>query len=116
MQGPEVLVPIIFFIAVAAIFITYISARHRERMAMVEKGLTTDEIKAYFTREIRRDPFSALKWGLLFISVGLAVVLGNFLRTYYFVEEGVIIGLVCLFAGFALLVYYGIASKKEMNV
>lgn len=114
MNGPEILIPLVFFISVAAIFITHITSRHRERMAMVEKGLSTDEIKAYFTREIRRDPFSSLKWGLLFVCVGLAVVLGNFLHQQYDVEEGVIIGLVCIFAGCGLLIYYGIASKKDV--
>lgn len=114
MNGPEILIPLVFLISIAAVFITYITSRHRERMAMVDKGLNSDEVKAYFTHEIRRDPFSSLKWGLLFISVGLAVVLGNFLHKQFDVSEGVIIGLICLFAGCALLVYYGIASKKDV--
>ncbi|TAK65408.1 MAG: hypothetical protein EPO24_02490 [Bacteroidetes bacterium] len=114
MDGLEIAVPIMLVFFSSIVIITFITARHRERMAMVQKGLSSDEIKAFFTREIRRDPYSALKWGLLCVSVGIAIVVGNFLHEYYHTNEGVIIGLVCMFAGCALLVYYAIASKRGM--
>ncbi len=114
MEGPEILIPISFFIGISIILYKYISSRHQERMAMVEKGLSSEEIKAFATREIRRDPFTSLKWGLLMIFVGLAVVIGNYLDQVYNVNDGFIIGLVCLFAGCSLILYYAIASKKGM--
>ncbi len=116
MNGPEVLIPLVFLVGVASVFIAHITSRHRERMTMIEKGLSSDEIKALFTREIRRDPFTALKWGLLFVFVGLAAMIGNYLHEAYNMRDGVIIGLVCLFAGIALLIYYGIASKRNVNM
>ncbi len=116
MNGPEILVPLVFLVGCASVFIAFITSRHRERMTMIEKGLSSDEIKALFTREIKRDPFSALKWGLLLVFVGLAAAIGNFLHEVYNLRDGVIIGLVCLFAGIALLIYYAIASKRNINL
>ena len=112
MNGPEFLIPIFFFMAVAAVFIIHISTRHRERMSMVEKGLNSEDIKALYTREMRRDPLSSLKWGILLVLAGTAVLLGNFLHVHYGVEEGAIIGLVCLAVGIGLVLFYSIASKK----
>jgi hypothetical protein len=79
---------------------------------MIEKGLSSDEIKAMYSRDVRRDPLSSLKWGILLVLAGMALMLGVFLRERYFVDEGVIIGMICLFVGIGLVIFYGIASKK----
>ena len=112
MNGSEVLIPIISVIATAVVFISYITSRNRERMAMIQKGLSSDEIKAMYTRDQRRDPLSSLKWGILFVLAGAALMLGNFLHEHYFVDEGIIVGMVCLFVGVGLVIFYSIASKK----
>ncbi len=112
MGAEEVLIPITMFLSVAAVFIIWIVTRHRERVTMIEKGLTNDEIKAMYHREIKRDPLASLKWGILFVLAGVAIVLGNFLHAQYNTDEGVIIGLLCLFVGIGLVLFYSIASKK----
>ncbi|MDI6766822.1 MAG: hypothetical protein QME52_08380 [Bacteroidota bacterium] len=56
MGAEEVLIPITMFLSVGAVFIIWIVTRHRERITMIEKGLTSDEIKAMYHREVRRDP------------------------------------------------------------
>ncbi len=111
-MGQEIMIPIVLFIATAAVLIAHISARHRERMAVIEKGMASDDIKALYAREVRRTPFSSLKWGILFLMTGLAVLIGNYLHAVYYVEEGVIIGLVCLFVGIGLVLFYVVAGKK----
>ncbi len=112
MNGPEVLIPLVALVATAAVFITFFSSRNRERMAMIEKGLTSDEIKAMYSRDIRRDPLNSLKWGILFVLAGVAIMLGNYLHEHYGVEEGIIVGMVCLFVGIGLVAFYIVASKK----
>ncbi len=82
-------------------------------ITMIEKGLSDDAMKAlYSKKEWRRDPLSSLKWGLLFLLAGIAILLGNFLHVHFNLEEGAIIGLVCLFVGIGLVIFYSIASKK----
>lgn len=112
MRAEEVMVPITFFMSIAAIFVIAIITRHRERISMIEKGLTSEEIKAMYHRDIKRDPFASLKWGLMFVLAGAAILLGNYLHVQFNVEEGAIIGLVILFVGIALVLFYSIASKR----
>ena len=108
----EVAVPVMFFLVVGAIILIWLIVKHRERMTMVEKGLSTEEIKAMYARDVKRDPLSSLKWGILFVLGGVAVMLGNFLVQRYDVEPGIIIGMVTLFVGVGLVVFYTIAAKK----
>jgi len=107
------LIPIVLFLSIAAVLIVWVTTRHRERVAMVEKGLTGEEIKAMYAREIKRDPLRSLKWGMLFTFAGAAIVIGTILNNYLHVDEdGIVVGLVAVSLGVALLLYYSIASKK----
>ena len=112
MRSDDVIVPIFLFCAIAAPFIIYLINRHRERMAILEKGVSGEEIRAIYAKDFRRDPLVSLKWGLLLILGGLAILVGRFLHDRYFVEEGVMVGLVPLFVGVGLILFYSIASKK----
>jgi hypothetical protein len=112
MNPEEFLIPMTLFLATGAVLIVWLMTRHKERLAIVEKGLSIDEIKAMHVREVRRDPLSSLKWGLLFLLAGIAIMLGNFLHVQYNVDEGVIVGLVCFFVGIGLVIFYGVAAKK----
>lgn len=113
MAPHEVAVPILFFLVVGCIVVAAIFAKHRERIMMVEKGMSSEDIKALYGRSIRQhDPLGSLKWGILFVLAGAAILLGNFLHERYGVEEGAIIGLVILFVGLGLVIFYGIAVRK----
>lgn len=112
MNGAEVLIPLISVISIAVVLITYFMARHKERITMIEKGLSSEEIKALYAREVRRDPLGSLKWGILSVLAGIAIMLGNYLHDYYAVDEGVVVGMVILFVGIGLVAFYTIASKK----
>ena len=112
MNESEVIIPVVLFIAIAAILISYITSKHRERMAIITKGMASDDIKAIYTHEIKRSPLGSLKWGILFVMAGLAVLVGNYLRDRFYVEDGVVIGLVCLFVGIGLVLFYALATKK----
>lgn len=70
MAATEILVPLGFFAAVFGIVYIAITARHRQRMAMIEKGLDPGNLSR---AEL---PFADLRRGLLFIGVGLGLFLG----------------------------------------
>jgi len=81
---------------------------------MIEKGLSADDIKSLFAREERQNnSLGVLKWGILAIFIGAAVLLGNYLDSIYGLSDGIIIGMVTLFGGVGLVFFYGIASKKQ---
>ncbi len=110
----EVYIPIVLFICIAAVIVLHVASRHRERLTMIEKGLSAEDIKTLFAREERKNnSLGVLKWGILAIFVGAAVLLGNYLDSLYQVRDGMIIGLVTLFAGLGLVLFYVIAAKKQ---
>jgi F0F1-type ATP synthase assembly protein I len=64
------MIPLAFFAMIFGIFYVSITAKHRQRMAMIEKGLTTADL------EKGRPSSPALAAGLLGLGIGLGLALG----------------------------------------
>ena len=109
----EFLIPIFLFGGAAAVLIVYYNNRHKERMAMIEKGVNPAEFKGQSPREwFRTNPLSNLKWGLLSIFVGLGAIFAMYLHRNYDVPDGIYISCMLVSGGVALIIFYFIASKK----
>ncbi len=102
-----------FFVTVTLILGGFILARHRERMSIIEKGLSPDEIKAMYERGTwKMNPLASLKWGIVLMMVGAAWLLGIYFHSVYNYPETTILGLIVLFGGIGLVIFYAIAQKK----
>ncbi len=109
----EFLIPIFFFGGTAAVLIVYYNNRHKERMAMIEKGVDPLQFKGQPMRELfRLNPLSSLKWGLLSIFVGLGAMFAMWMHRTYDVPDGIYISSMLVAGGIALIIFYFIASKK----
>jgi hypothetical protein len=108
---------IFFFTSLMVIGGSAIIGRHRERMGMIEKGMKAEDIKAMFGRSFEEPhPLTSLKWGIVLVSVGLAVMLGLFLHSAYNnIEGGIFPGLVAVFGGAGLILFYFIANRKVQD-
>ncbi len=121
MGGVEALIPmvaIMFTFGIPGILIFWwLYTKHRERMRLIEKGLTPEEVKAYFTETNNkpRNPYSSLKWGILLTFLGIGIFLANLLEGMYDLEEGVMMGIIVLSSGIGFLVYYTVVSSKIKN-
>ena len=121
MGGVEALIPmvaIVFTFGIPGVIIFWwLYTKHRGRMRLIEKGLTPEEVKAYFTETNNkpRNPYSSLKWGILLTFLGIGIFLANLFEGIYDLEEGVMMGIIVLFAGIGFLVYYGVVSSKLKN-
>ncbi len=106
----EILIPISVFAMV--VIIVYLVIRKKERMALIEKGLTADILESHK----RRDFASSLKWGVLAIGVGLGILVGRILVVHANMgEEEAFFSMVFLFGGTSLIIYHFLLRRMENN-
>lgn len=115
LEGLIPLFAIIFSLGIPGIIIFFlIYSRHREKMRLIEKGISAEEASRYFKtiEQKERNPYSALKWGILLAFFGAGLIIGNILETQYDFDEGVVFGLIMLFVGLGALLYFVILNSK----
>jgi hypothetical protein len=102
----EFLVPISLF---AMIFgIVYILVRKKERLSMIEKGVDASIFET--GKKVSAD----LKWGMLFVGIGLGILLGKLFAEYTSLgEEAAMFSMICLFGGLSLMVYHFVERSIE---
>lgn len=103
----EIMIPAIIFLAIIAIvkISTDTSTRHK----LIDKGMVDEKVKFLFAKQSQLQRLSSLKWGMVLVSIGLALLI-SYIWPDLFTDGGTI-GLMLLFAGIAFLIYYGVAQK-----
>jgi hypothetical protein len=108
------LVSIVFFGCIVIIWGGIILSRHKERMTMIEKGMTAEDIKTLYERSHRGYGLRApLMWGIVLVAVGLAAIVGVVASNWYHLDDEIVPAIMALFAGIGLVVFYAIMRKKE---
>ena len=116
-MAEDILIPLIFFSSVFGIIYVIVTARHRQRMAMIEKGVDPKLFVGSGPRS-NNGGAVALAMGMLMLGVGVGIALG-------WVADRLINGpnwgdtpgpyfvacLVC--GGVALILYHRIMEKKR---
>ena len=76
MHGEEiaVFIPIVMFLIIGLIWVTFIYYRSRERQMLIEKGLSAEDMKKFF--EQKKDPFWLMKVGIICIFFGIGLGIG----------------------------------------
>ena len=105
----EILVPISLFAAIFGIMYVIVTARNKERLALIEKGVSAE----LFDRKGDRSRI-ALKLGLLFLGVGLGVLIGAILESAGMNADAVYPAAIFFFAGLGLLISHYI-EKSEIK-
>jgi hypothetical protein len=120
----ESLIPIfgiVFTFGIPGIIIFwFIQARHKERMKLIDKGLTPEEVKAYYTDSEKkpRNPYSSLKWGIFFTFIGAGLFIMYILNELTDMDDSMTPGFMLFFGGLGFILYYFIVKskmKKEVN-
>ena len=100
------LLPYTFHVDVANICLEY--GKHMLTTSYVSDAMKSldEKAKYLYLRAERRavDPLSSVKWGMVLVGIGLALLVGNLFP--YDINEGMTFGLMFLFAGIAFLIYY----------
>lgn len=109
----EFLIPIFLFGGTAWVLVVYFNNRHKERMAMIDKGVSASDLRGTPMREwLRANPLSSLKWGLLAAFVGIGLFVAEWLDRVFFMRDSVYFATTLLFGGIALIIFYFIANSR----
>jgi len=129
----SIFIPIVLFIIVFGIFYVYLTARNRERMAIIEKGT---EFDLSMIDSKRKFDFKTLfmRLGFLCVGVGVGIVVATILdltmhdtfhpvrysmmdgKSYPYLYDGsapLYISLLFIFGGLGLILGYLLGKKKE---
>jgi len=105
-MNAEFLIPLSFFAAV--VIVVYLIIRRKERIALIEKGQSASLF------DTKKNVPSELKWGMLFIGIGVGILVGRILiETTNMGDEESFFSMVFLFGGLSLVLYHFIANKLE---
>lgn len=106
------MIPISFFIMAFAIVYVIVTARHREKIAMIEAGMNPNESRNYPAQKKR----SNLRTALLLLFVPFGIYIGNVLSEVYPIMRNEEMGLIFafLFGGIALLLTYIIEKRQNI--
>jgi hypothetical protein len=110
------IISIIFVFGIPGVIIFWaIQSKHRERMKLIEKGLTPEEVRDYFRNAEKKpkNPYGTLKWGILFLFLGIGFFIANLLEYTLEVGEDFMPALLLFFGGAAFIVYYLIIKSKQ---
>jgi hypothetical protein len=103
-----------FFAVIGVPIYHHTSTRHKERMALIEKGIVTEDVKyLYDTSNKRHNPYGSLKWGLIFIAGGLGLFIAQILTVNAGMDESTYPAIIALGIGTALIMFYRIALKRQ---
>jgi hypothetical protein len=110
------LVPLTMFGGMAIVAFKFFDDRHRERMAIIEKGLVKEDLKYLYaqSRTWRINPLSSLKWGMLAAFIGAGILIGNLMHASFpwMHEDSLMSGFIFLLGGIGLIMFYAMAAKK----
>jgi O-antigen ligase len=107
----EIIIVPLFFAAIFGIVYITVTARHRQRMAMIEKGMDPSLIGD------KPEIHKSLRNGLFLLGVGLGLFLGHLMQLSMFVDDNPLpyFIMVMLCGGAALIIYHWIVRRKQQG-
>lgn len=107
-----IIITLAFFATVFGWVYVYLTTRHKERMALIEKGADASIFSGKNTSFF--GPLATLKLGMFLTGIALGILAGNLLETYTRMEEHIgYTSMIFLFGGISLILFYVYARKKE---
>lgn len=104
-----ILVPIAFFATAFGIVYVLVTARNKERLSLIEKGV---DAEIFYKKSGRTyGKYISLQFGLLVVGIAIGIVLGAVLENAGLEEEPAYFSMIMLFGGLGLLVYYMIMRR-----
>lgn len=104
-----IVVPVTAIVCIVGLLALLRKFDNDERMALIEKGLTPPQKDS-----MRVNPASALRWGCLFMGVGLGIFIANIFENATDKNSDALYpALILFFGGLGLLVSYYVQLKLD---
>ncbi len=103
---------IVFIIFFSFVSIIKILSENRTRRMLINKGELNKELLPVLTGGMGASPLQSMKWGLVLVGIGLALLLGRLFPED--ISNDITLAMMFIFAGVGFLVYYFI-SKKQLG-
>jgi len=104
------LVPLGAFAMIFGIVYMVITARNKERLALIERGADP----SLFETVKKNQPNRVMKWGLFLLGVGLGFVVGDMMvKNGMMSEDYAYVSMICVFGGIALIVAFFLQRRQE---
>lgn len=111
MESNEILIPITLFLSTFGILYVYFNTRHKERMALIDKGADP----ALFQSKKSRT-HGSMRFGMFLVGIALGILMGNVLtETTSLKEEVSYFSMIFIFGGLSLILYYLYIEKKQVD-
>ena len=113
-MGDNLMVVLNLFIIFGAIFMVIKTiSDNRLRQRLIDQGQIDENAKSLFAKQPAEwlTGLNAVKWGMVLIGIGLAVIAGRFFEFQY--QDEISWGLALIFSGVAFLIYYSMYKKSE---
>lgn len=103
----DCIVSLTTILAIAGILYVFLMTRHRERMALMERGLSPDQFSN------KKNIFRAtLRYGLLGVGIAIGFLMSNFVNRHFDVPINVaFLSMIFFFGGISLIVSFLIDRK-----
>ena len=110
-MNEEVLIPIAFFLCAFGILYVFFTTRHKERLALIEKGADPSLFQA------KKSPTQAtMRIGMFLVGIALGILCGNILaETTRLQDEVAYFSMIFLFGGLSLVMYYHFFERKKQE-
>ncbi|MCP9198342.1 hypothetical protein MKO06_00370 [Gramella sp. GC03-9] len=113
-MGSEVIIMPIIFGVIFGMFYLYITARNRERLALIDKGA---DASIFYSKKKHVTPIwkvIVINLALLLVGIGIGIFLAELLRSVLGIEEDIVYpGTIFLLAGLGL--FAGFFATKKLN-
>ncbi len=108
MHDGEIFIPIIMFLVIGVISVSYIYFKSKEKQMMIEKGMSYEQMIEFLRS--KRNPYTWLKVGIVVMFFGIGLGVGLLIKEYTYVEEWVPF-LMISFTGLGFVLAY-LAERK----
>lgn len=108
----QILIPISFFATIFGVFYMYLSTRHKERIALIEKGT---DASVFYPSEKVKNKFYSLQFGILGVCIGIGILLGSLLNSWGLKEEIAYNSMIFLMGGIGLITFHILNIKHQKN-